>query len=94
MNVIVKKNIWKVVAKLPLHVQIMSVEELDKLAAANNLSELDNVRHLEGTDEPYYRLKFNDYRFIFYYDEKTKTAKVKRLKHRKDAYKKHNLPWR
>ena len=48
MNVIVKKNIWKAAAKLPQHIQLMSVEELDKLEAANSLSELDNVRHLEG----------------------------------------------
>ncbi|MCL2041350.1 MAG: hypothetical protein FWG84_04840 [Bacteroidales bacterium] len=94
MNVIVKKNIWKEVTKLPQYIQIMSVEQLDKLEAADSLSKLDNVRHLEGTDEPYYRLKFNDYRFIFYYDEETKTANVIRLKHRKDSYKKHNLPWR
>jgi len=94
MNVIVKKNIWKEVTKLPQYIQTMSVEQLDKLEAADSLSKLDNVRHLEGTDEPYYRLKFNDYRFIFYYDEETKTANVIRLKHRKDSYKKHNLPWR
>jgi mRNA-degrading endonuclease RelE of RelBE toxin-antitoxin system len=94
MKVIVKKNIWKEVAKLPQYIQIMSVEQLDKLEAVGSLSELDNVRHLEGTEEPYYRLKFNDYRFIFYYDEETKTANVIRLKHRKDSYKKHNLPWR
>ena len=94
MNVIVKKNIWKVVAKLPQQIQIMSVEQLEKLEAANNLNELDNVRHLKGTDEPYYRLTFNDYRFIFHYNEDAKTANVIRLKHRKDAYKKHNLPWK
>ena len=94
MKVIVKKNIWKTVAKLPKYIQVMSVEQLDKLEAVNSLNELDNVRHLEGTDEPYYRLKFNDYRFIFHYDEKTKTTNVLRLKHRKDAYKAHNLPWK
>ena len=60
MNVIVKKNIWKEVAKLPQYIQTMTVEQLEKPEAANSLSELDNVRHLEGTDEPYYRLKFND----------------------------------
>jgi len=94
MKVIVKKNIWKIVAKLPQYVQTMSVEQLNKLEAANNLSELDNIRHLKGTDEPYYRLTFNDYRFIFCYDEETRTANVLRLKHRKDVYKKHNLPWK
>jgi mRNA-degrading endonuclease RelE of RelBE toxin-antitoxin system len=94
MKVIVKKNIWKEVAKLPQHIRTMSVEQLDKLEAANNLSELDNVNHLQGTDEPYYRLKFNDYRFLFHYDEATQTVNVIRIKHRKDAYKKQNLPWK
>ena len=94
MNVIVKKNIWKTVAKLPQYIQAMSVEQLEKLEKANSLSEMDNVKHLEGTTEPYYRLKFNDYRFIFYYDEATQTVNVRRLNHRKDVYKKYNLPWR
>ena len=52
MKVIVKKNIWKAVAKLPQYIQTMSVEQLDKLEAAESLSELDNVSHLQGTDEP------------------------------------------
>ena len=94
MNVEVKKQVLKDTEKLPVAVQLMAAKEIEKLKVANSLSELDNVRHLEGTDEPYYRLKFDDYRFIFYYDGKTKTVNVRRLKHRKDVYKKHNLPWR
>jgi len=30
---------------------------------------------------------------IMYYEESSDTVCVKRVKHRKDAYKKHNLPW-
>ena len=91
MNVIVKKNIWKDIVKFPKYIQTMAIEQLDKLEAVNSLTELDNVKHLKGTDEPYYRLKFNDYRFLLYYDEASKTVNVRKIKHRKDAYKKHNL---
>jgi len=43
---------------------------------------------------PIFRLKFNDYRFLMYYNEETKILEIRKLKYRKDAYKKHNLPWR
>jgi mRNA-degrading endonuclease RelE of RelBE toxin-antitoxin system len=93
MKVEVKKRVSKDTEKLPIHVQLLAAEEIKKLKAANNLSELDNIRQMEGTNEPYYRLKFNDYRYLLYYDETTNSVSVRRLKHRKDAYKKHNLPW-
>ena len=94
MNVIVKKNIWKDVSKLPHYIQIMSVEQLDKLEIANNLNDLDNIKPLKGTKEPFYSMKFNDYRFLLYYKEERNTVIVIRLKHRKDVYKKQTLPYR
>ena len=94
MYVEVKKQAEKDTVKLPIHIQLMAAAEIEKLKAANSLRELENVVPLEGTDEPFYRLKFNNYRFIFYYDETTNSASIRRLKHRKDSYKKHTLPWR
>ena len=94
MHVEVKKQVEKDTEKLPIHIQLMAAKEIEKLKAANCLSELDNVVPIEGTDEPFYRLKFNNYRYIFYYEDATKSVSIRRLKHRKDAYKKHNVPWR
>ena len=94
MRVEVKKRVEKETEKLPIHVQLMAAEEIKKLKAANSLNELDNVEPMEGTDEPYYRLRFGRYRYLFYYDSVTNTVSIRRLKHRKDSYKKHNLPWR
>jgi len=88
------KRVFKDVSKLPLHIQKKAAEELETLKAATSLSELDNVVQMEGTDEPYYRLKFDKYRFLLHHDIETDTVKVLSLTHRKDTYKKHNLPWR
>jgi len=94
MHIEVKKRVEKETEKLPIQVQLMAAKEIEKLKAASNLSELDNIEPMEGTDEPFYRLRFNRYRFIFYYDDTTNSISIRRLKHRKDSYKKHNLPWR
>ena len=93
MKIEVKKQVLKDTEKLPIHVQLMAAKEIEKLKAANNLSELDNIEPMEGTDEPFYRMRFNKYRYIFYYDDLNNTVSIRRLKHRKDAYKRHNLPW-
>ena len=94
MNVHVKKEVWKDVEKVPQYIKNMAADEIENLKAANTLMELSNVERMEGTDEPFYRLRFGKYRFLLYYHEETKTLEVRKLKHRKDAYKKHNLPWR
>ena len=94
MKVEVKKQASKDTEKLPINIQLMAAKEIEKLKTASSLSDLDNVEQIEGTDEPFYRLKFNKYRYLFHYDKTTNTVSIRRLKHRKDAYKKHNLPWR
>ena len=94
MHVEIKKQVEKDTERLPIQIQLMAAKEIEKLKAANNLNELDNVVPMEGTDEPFYRLKFNNYRYIFHYDYTTNSVNRRRLKHRKDSYKKHNLPWR
>ena len=94
MRVEVKKRVEKETEKLPIHVQLIAAEEIKKLKAASSLNELDNVEPMEGTDEPYYRLRFGRYRYLFYYDSAANTVSIRRLKNRKDSYKKHNLPWR
>jgi len=93
MYVEVKKRVEKDTEKLPIQIQLLAAKEIEKLKAANSLSELDNVVPMEGTDKPFYRLKFNNYRYIFYYDDAIKSVSIRRLKHRKDSYKKYNLPW-
>ena len=94
MIVEISKNADKEIEKTPTYVQLKVAEQVEKLMAANSLNELNNVQRLEGIDEPYYKMKFGKYRFILYYDDKTKKVDVRRFKHRKDVYKKHNLPWR
>ena len=70
------------------------MQEIETLKNAITLSDVANVRHLRGTDEPYYRLKFGDYRMILYYAQDTNTVKLLSITHRKDTYKKQNLPWK
>ena len=94
MNVEVDKKVEKDTEKLPKHVKLKAAKEMKKLRDANSLSELKNVRDLKGTDEPYYRLKFGDYRYILYHNHETDIIEVVALKPRKGSYKKHNLPWR
>ena len=94
MRVDVKKNVSKDTEKLPINIQLLAAKEIEKLRAANSLAEIDNIEPMEGTNEPYYRLRFNNYRYLLYYDETTNAVSIRRLKHRKDAYKKQNLPWR
>ena len=93
MKVNVKKKVWKEVELLPKRIQQMVSAQIKNLKSAKSLNELENVIRLKGTNEPYYRLSFNDYRIIFYFDETTDTVDVRRLKHRQGVYKKHNLPW-
>ena len=94
MNTAVDKQVFKDVDKFPKYIQEKFADELEKLKAAATLKELVNVRHLEGTDEPYYRMKFGRYRCILYYNAEIDMLEVISITHRKDAYKKHNLPWR
>jgi mRNA-degrading endonuclease RelE of RelBE toxin-antitoxin system len=94
MNVIVAKRVYKDAEKLPKYAKELAAEEIQNLEAAETLDELPNVIHMVGTDEPYYRLKFNTYRYMLYYDQENETVEVLSLTHRKDTYKKQNLPFR
>ena len=92
----VAKRICKDVEKIPLHAKIAADEAMEKIENAVDfihLCEIADIVHMEGTNEPYYRLKFNTYRFMLYYDIENETLEVLSLTHRKDSYKKHNLPW-
>ena len=93
MNVDAKKKIKKEIAKVPKHVQLDAAEQIKILKKASNLGEIENVEHMKGTDEPYYRMKFGDYRFLLFHDIPNDTVVIKALVHRQAAYKKHNLPW-
>jgi len=94
MKVEAKKKVEKEIEKAPKHVQIMVAEQIKKLKAADSPNELENVRQMKGTNEPYYRMKFNDYRLLLYHDIENDIVNIRALAHRKDAYKKQNLPWR
>jgi mRNA-degrading endonuclease RelE of RelBE toxin-antitoxin system len=89
-----KKKICKDVDKLPQFVREQAAQQIETLQAAATLSDVSNVSHLQGTHEPYYRLKFGDYRMMLYYYQDTNTVMLLSITHRKDTYKKHNLPWK
>ena len=93
MIVKVEKRVYKDADKFPRYVLEQAAQQIEILKAAATLSNVPNVHHIEGTNEPYYRLKFGRYRFIMYYDAEVKTIKVLSLTHRKDTYKKQNLLW-
>jgi len=94
MEYTVEKKVFKEFEKLPTYIKVMAFKQMKRLKEAATLGELGNIEHLEGTAEPYYRLKFNDYRFLLYHNEDNNNVEVLLLKHRKDAYKKQNLPWK
>ena len=94
MKTIVEKRVYKEAGKLPKYVQELAAQQIEVLKKASSLSNIPNVVPMEGTEEPFYRLKFSNYRFILYYDIENNILKVLSLTHRKDSYKKHNLPWR
>ena len=93
----VAKRVIKEFNNLPLYVQVKASQEKANIEKAKDfidLTKLSDVSKMEGTDEPYYRLKFGNYRYLLYYDIETETLEVLSLTHRKDTYKKQNLPWR
>ena len=94
MNIVADKQVFKDVEKLPKYIHEKVADELEKLKTATTFKELNNIRQMEGTDEPYYRLKFGKYRFLLYYDSTIDTVEIISITHRKDTYKRHNLPWR
>ncbi|MCL2041541.1 MAG: type II toxin-antitoxin system RelE/ParE family toxin [Bacteroidales bacterium] len=93
MKVEVTTRAVKDTEAFPQNVHELIVRQVSRLMSANSLGDLDNVSRIKGSDEPYYRLKIKKYRLIIYYDKETDTVYIRRVKHRKDAYKKHNLPW-
>ena len=88
-----KKKINKNIAVLPVYAKEEAAQLIEVLQKAKTLSDVPNVIPVEGTDEPYYRLRFGDYRMMMYYYKETETVKILSITHRKDAYKKHNLSW-
>ena len=94
MIVEVSRTICKDVEKLPVYVRDMLDVQIENLIHAETLSDVANVIKMQGTDKPYYRLKFGNYRLLLYYNHDIGTLKVLSLTHRKDTYKRRNLPWR
>ena len=81
MIIDVDKQVYKDAEKLPAHIQVMAAKEMKALKKASSLNELTNIRHLKGTDEPYYRIKFNNYRFILYHHVIENRVEVLSLRH-------------
>ena len=94
MITIVEKRVFKDAENFPKYAQELAAQQIEVLKASATLNDVPNIRPMKGTAEPYYRLRFGEYRFMLYYDKETETIKVLSLKHRKDAYKKQHLPWR
>jgi len=93
MNVNVAKSVYKDAEKVPKHIRELIDEQIGILENAESLSDVPNIYKIQGITEPYYRLKFSAYRFMMYYDEGANILQILLLTHRKDTYKKHNLPW-
>jgi len=93
MTIDVASTVFKEVEKLPEYVRDMIDEQLDILEKAKILFDVPNVTKMQGTKEPYYRLRFGNYRMMMYYEVGINKLEVLSVKHRKDSYKKHNLPW-
>jgi len=97
MKYIVEKRVYKETEKIPLFAKVLASKELKKIENATSfakLLEVTDITPMEGTDEPYYRLKFNNYRYMLYYEHNTEVLIILSLTHRKETYKKHKLPWR
>ena len=97
MNHIVKRRVHKEESKLPVSALELALKEMENIENAfdfEHLCQISDIKQMKGTREPYYRLKFGDYRYMMYYDAETETLEILSLTHRKDSYKKHNLPWR
>ena len=94
MKVEIVKSVCKEAEKLPKPYRNMVDEQIEILENAKTLYDVSNIFKIQGTNEPYYRLKFGAYRLMMYYNEKTNCLKILSLTHRKDTYKKQNLPWR
>ena len=97
MEHIVAKRVTKEFEKIPLYAQKLAEKEYANIRKAKDfveLTKLTDIVHLEGTDEPYYRLKFNKYRYLLYLDVENETLKLLSLTHRKDTYKKKNMSLR
>ena len=94
MKTNVNKNVEKEVDKAPNSIKALVIENIKALKEAQNLSDVKNVKPMEGTKKPFYRLTIGTYRLLLYYEKETKTVTVHALTHRKDTYKKENLPWR
>jgi len=94
MKINVNKDVEKDAEKVPKSIKELIMENIKALIEAENLSDLDNIIPMEGTKKPYYRMKIKTHRLLLYYEKETKTVTVLALTHRKDTYKKENLPWR
>ena len=82
MNTDVNKKVLKDLEKVPKNVKEEVLENIQTLEEAEHLFQLKNVSHMEGTDEPYYRLKLGTYRLLVYYEKETKSVTVHALTHR------------
>ena len=94
MKTHVNRKVEKEVEKVPDNIKVLVAEFIKELIKVDNLNEVKNIIPIEGTKEPYYRKTVRTYRLLLHYDKDTKTVTVHALTHRKDTYKKENLPWR
>lgn len=85
MNVEFKKSFLKDLKKIkPKSQQNLIAECIARVEAANNLSQIKNIKKLSGFDA-YYRIRVGDYRIGIKIENKTVFFVV--CDHRKDIYK-------
>ena len=89
----VRGKVCKQYEKLPQKDKEAALEQMKNIDNAETLNGIPNMIPMQGTNEPYYRIKFGAYRYLLYHDRETDMVRVLSLLHRKDAYKKQNLPW-
>ena len=94
MKTNVNRKVEKEIEKVPDNIKVLVAEFIEELIKAENLHEVKNIIPIESTKELYYRKTVRNYRLLLYYEKDTKTVTVHALTHRKDTYKKENLPWR
>jgi mRNA-degrading endonuclease RelE of RelBE toxin-antitoxin system len=94
MKTNVNRNVEIEIDKMHDSIKALVIENIKALKEAQSLSDLKNVKPMEGTKKPFYRLTIGTYKLLLHYEKDTKTVTVHALTHRKDTYKKENLPWR
>ena len=84
-EVVFKKSALKELQKLPPKIQ-QKVVDATRLLALNPYTELLQIKKLKGTDS-LYRIRIQDYRVLYFIENKIIKVTIIKIGHRKDVYK-------